>query len=571
MGADGSTERASETDGAGGRPGASPVPGGLEGASGRLETRPIPRLLVQLLRRKVTGRLVVRDDSGDESQVFLREGLLVHVERPNDVDRLDRVLVESGLVSPAVLSRAEQMSASSGRRLGQVLVDLKALPEESLADVLRAQLRRKVIRLFFARAGTFFVHVEEHPFGLGAELASVRIDPRCLVLPGVRAAYDGVRASDELRALGGQILRVPELPAGVAEAMGFSPSDPVLTALRARPLRSDELASLGVRPVEAQTAILALHYADLLQMESAPPQIPPSRPRMTSPVPPSVAPLTSVRTMSPTPARRSVTPAPQNPQAVAELRAKVTDMAGKLDKLNLFEVLGVSESATPDQVQLAYMQAVRVYHPDKLAGAGLMELVKEAERIMGKLGEAQSVLSDPKRRAEYGKRLRGEVPEVDSAQSIIEAELVFKRGESALKRGDYAGAQAAFNEAARKNPAEPEYRAYVAWARWADPSARRDVISRETIRIVSETLKDRPAFALGHYWVGLIHKQTGDVDAAERSFRAAIAADKDFIDAEREIRLIQMRRSKGQLPPKSADAGGSGGKAGGFLARLLKR
>src|SRR5262245_62175116 len=41
-------------------------------ASGKLAERPLPRLIQQLFRKRVTGCLVVTDDSGDESQVFLR-------------------------------------------------------------------------------------------------------------------------------------------------------------------------------------------------------------------------------------------------------------------------------------------------------------------------------------------------------------------------------------------------------------------------------------------------------------------------------------------------------------------
>jgi curved DNA-binding protein CbpA len=265
-------------------------------------------------------------------------------------------------------------------------------------------------------------------------------------------------------------------------------------------------------------------------------------------------------------------PPPANP-ASSELRAQITALAAKLDSVSHHELLGVPETATPDQVSAAYLKAVRQYHPDRMAGLGLGDLAKQAERVMARLGEASAILGDPKRRADYVKKLRGEPTEADLARAILEAEVVFKRGESSLKNGDVAGALQAFTESVKKNPNEPQYRAYLAWARYCDPSARKEVLARETLRLINEVLKDRPHFAIAHHWVGEIHKFLGDVSAAEAAFRRAVDADKDFLDAQRELRLIEMRRAKN--PPAKAAAATPGTQTAaakpGLLGKLLRR
>src|SRR5215203_810384 len=64
------------------------------------DQRTIPRLLLGLRTREITGRADVREPSGRTSTVFLRRGTPVHAVPPDDRDRLDRFLVETGLIGP---------------------------------------------------------------------------------------------------------------------------------------------------------------------------------------------------------------------------------------------------------------------------------------------------------------------------------------------------------------------------------------------------------------------------------------------------------------------------------------
>ncbi|MFD5741164.1 DnaJ C-terminal domain-containing protein [Streptomyces massasporeus] len=61
---------------------------------------------------------------------------------------------------------------------------------------------------------------------------------------------------------------------------------------------------------------------------------------------------------------------------------------------DFYEVLGVSRTASQDEVQQAYRKLARKYHPDVNKDPGAEERFKD-------LNEAYSVLSDPKTRARY--------------------------------------------------------------------------------------------------------------------------------------------------------------------------
>ena len=67
-------------------------------------------------------------------------------------------------------------------------------------------------------------------------------------------------------------------------------------------------------------------------------------------------------------------------------------MAGNED---YYKILGLTKSATAEEIKKAYRKLAVKYHPDKNPGN------KAAEEKFKKVSEAYEVLSDPKKRADY--------------------------------------------------------------------------------------------------------------------------------------------------------------------------
>lgn len=127
------------------------------------------------------------------------------------------------------------------------------------------------------------------------------------------------------------------------------------------------------------------------------------------------------------------------------------------EKLDFYELLGVSRSASPEEIKRAYRREIARYHPDRFVNAGPEDL-EYARRRSQLLTEAYATLSNPSTRSAYnldrrrqstGKPSRPTPP--PPTQRDHQAEL-YQQARDHFEAGRYVQAIATLRQLHRINP-----------------------------------------------------------------------------------------------------------------------
>lgn len=218
-------------------------------------------------------------------------------------------------------------------------------------------------------------------------------------------------------------------------------------------------------------------------------------------------------------------------------REKLVAKISAMRKLDYFEILGVKQNATREDIKRAYFALAKEYHPDKHFSSASAETRAAAQQIYDLISTAHDTLTDVNERKRYVAQLESgdQRPDADAdVGKILAAEGKFQRGEELMRNRQYAEAFKLFREAITLYPEEGEFHAWEGWALFqADPNR-----SEDALRSIEQAITLNPKLDKSYLFLGYIHKATGRPDRAERQFEKAIQANPDCTEALRELRLL---------------------------------
>ena len=180
------------------------------GLVGRIEDVPLSEILHVVSRSQKNGTLVLNNGSGLKAVVVFDDGKVIQAATNDLRDSLGSLLYVKGLVDEAGLRRALeiQRGPKQGMRLGQVLLEMKALPQEKLEETIRKHIENLVCMLIQWEGGSFsFEHGRP---ALGEDLETVMRE--FLIDDGLSTEYllvESARLVDEIARNGSK-------PAGTA-------------------------------------------------------------------------------------------------------------------------------------------------------------------------------------------------------------------------------------------------------------------------------------------------------------------------------------------------------------------
>lgn len=268
-------------------------------------------------------------------------------------------------------------------------------------------------------------------------------------------------------------------------------------------------------------------------------------------VPVSTAPASA----APPAAPEATQPAAEDSGLVQQIERRYAELQNKRDH---FAALGISPEVPRDQVKAAFLSLAKVFHPDRLPPS-LPHLAPKITAVFEAIREAYEVLYDEAKRTAYLEGLKkaaapkppaapptpGMSPTGRGTAASNPGDL-FKMGEVFFRKRDFASA---IDHLDRAYSLEPKalYLAALAWAIYMDPQRKAEVPKAK--QMMADAIKADANCDRAHYQLGVIARVEGDMDRAERHFREAVRANPKHLEANQELRLIEMRK-KNTPPPR---------------------
>lgn len=465
---------------------------------------PAIEVLWSAMRTKATG--AVHFESGKRKKVVvLDNGQPLAVRSNLAREALGRRLLDAGRITEATYGESVRRAKTTGKRQGEILIAMGAVTEAALHQVLAEQAEDKLTDIFSWTEGRVWVQTGVRAVSLSSELSGWTA--RRTVLRGMHRVSAGIVAK-RLEAY--QSCEVAQDSLALEDDENVDSVKLLFDAV-AEPRR------LGSLLRDHGTTLYGLWLIGALAVhidESATP-----------------------RTL----------PGVGAQAAALALEGRLREAISKQKAQNHFEVLGIPDDAPTEGVRRAFMSLAKTFHPDKV-GRRSPELVDLASKVFARISEANDVLSSNEQRAAYLtqlKRNKGAPADRQEVTRILTAEQQFQRAEDAVRQRNWTAALEALKWAMELDPNEGEFHALRGWVLFLQQQDLGTGNPEPAYESIKKAISLSPQSPAPFYYLGQIRKACGDQAEAEKMFRKTIELRPNHVEANRELRLIQMRRGKG--------------------------
>ena len=238
---------------------------------------------------------------------------------------------------------------------------------------------------------------------------------------------------------------------------------------------------------------------------------------------------------------------------------EVARVISMMDRQNYFEMLGVKESAEGNDISKKYMSLAKIWHPDRLPPE-LSELRPWVEEIFHLFTVASDTLGDANKRIEYQKTVMqgGGTPESERKLNVmVEAAINFQKVDVLVKRRRYDDALEICEAAMAVVRKEADYPAMTAWILLLRDGIDDEAVANRIRDLLRKAFAINPDHVQGHFVRANFLKRQGDHDKALKHFKKVSKLDPKNLEALREVRIGNMRKSRGRSsapPPSRGDS-----------------
>lgn len=527
-----------------------PPPRPAPSATGTLAATPLAHGLVFARNKKLTGAFDLASPDGRTGTIALFKGRIIGVRVHPIVAYLSEVLQDLGYVDRPILMSALGEARAEKKRHGEVLVERGIISRNQRDEALIEQMRRRVQGLFRLPPQTTYAFYEAHADDREPRIS---VDPLAAVWRGIHEVPPTEAVKEVLRRVGTSPLRM--INENAVEAARLPRPELALCArLTASPMTAAELRAATELPAaRVDLLIYLLVIAKCIEPASGVRATPSTG---ALPAAPSVSSMPAIKIPGSGEMRRPSSsqrmdavraPASSRPMPIAmptgpaELGATgIAYRAQSIENEDPFTILGVPRGASTEAVRAAFIRLARVWHPDRLPPE-LRPFRAEAEKIFAYISRANDTLSDPAARAVYEQKAVSDQPPPRERKDVI------REIDHALSKREYGFAEMEAKKLADADSDDGEAQAIVAWAAAKGGDAPEDVLRASLTKLDRAAATDRLCDRT-YFYRGMLHKRLGNIPSAMRDFARVVHLNPKHVDAQRELRIYEMRaRKSGEL------------------------
>jgi hypothetical protein len=227
----------------------------------------------------------------------------------------------------------------------------------------------------------------------------------------------------------------------------------------------------------------------------------------------------------------------------------IAHRAQSLASEDFFEALGLPDGASVEAARAAYYRLAKLWHPDRLP-EDLAAFTAEVNAIFDHMTRAHATLTDADARSEY-LVTREKDPVAAAAARAEDAAFaarprneIVREIEQAITKRDLTSAAATAQRVAALDPEDADAQALIAWIATVAGEGPEETLAA-ALPLLDAAIKLDAYCERAHYYRGVLHKRLGNGTAAFRDFTRTLQMNPKHVDAEREVRIMEMRARKG--------------------------
>ncbi|GAB4292777.1 MAG: hypothetical protein Kow0090_06840 [Myxococcota bacterium] len=495
--------------------------GGVEifNESGALTPLVFARLLLELHNIQFTGSLTLEKDEVTKT-FYLNDGVLVRVRSSLMSETFARMLLKECKITDEQYIEAAQVMKDKGCRFGEALIEIKVFHPDELFYALKRHQIQKMAACYTWKDGRYKIERSEE---YKEVIPGFKISPYVLLLIAVRQFQDHIEAANELSPYKEHYIRLKkseiwqELNPYLTEferyiVLSITGESQLLDLLRQFPENLEDLFKF----------VWFLNLVELIYLDKTYERVDTKEvilePEMLA----------------------------DGAERQSEHNELLLDYLNLMDK-NYYAILNVEPKASEKEIEEAYRKLSEKYNFEYVASIQDPVIVERAQELIAIIRQAYETLMDKDKRLihdiEYGAMKKKAI----EAMADREAEVQFATALNLLKKRVYRKAEEYIRKAIQINPKESLYYAYLGWVAFNN----KELDSRERIKSAKQALewalKINSSLPAAHYFKGLIAKIEGNEEDAEKCFLTALEYDPAYIEANKQLQLIFVRKIKDKI------------------------